>query len=104
MIGNVLPCQKCSINYKDHLKINPLTDKDLENRDSLINWWLKIHNLVNLSLGKQIISKNSFLDYYNNVYNEDENTNVNMTRFIVCICIIIILLILFRKVLLKIKY
>ena len=49
----VIPCSICGNNYKDHLKIAPLTDKILSNKKEFIEWGIKMHNLVNLSNNKQ---------------------------------------------------
>lgn len=51
---NVLPCKFCRDSYKDFVtkeKETILTDKDLENRESLTKFVFKIHNRVNKKLG-----------------------------------------------------
>ena len=44
-LANILPCEKCRYNYKQHLISNPLTNKILSNKDLLLNWIIQIHNL-----------------------------------------------------------
>ena len=68
-LGDILPCTKCRINYKNHILNNPLNDKILNNKDNLINWIVKIHNL---SHGK-IIDKNKLINYYNSKYKLKNN-------------------------------
>lgn len=52
----VLPCAKCRLNYRKHLAEVPLTDEVLANRHNLLEWTINIHNRVNQSLGKPILS------------------------------------------------
>lgn len=55
-IGNILPCYKCSKNYKTHLQTNPLTELILNNKTNLENWVVSIHNQVNQLNQKNTIS------------------------------------------------
>jgi len=50
-VGPVLPCMKCSMNFKKHLDELPI-DGYLENTDRLFAWTVKLHNLVNKENGK----------------------------------------------------
>lgn len=52
-LGNVLPCRHCrdSYNYFVRNGDTALTDKDLENRDSLVKWLYRVHEAVNRKLG-----------------------------------------------------
>ena len=62
----ILPCPACCDNYASHyrrLSINPY----LNNRDSLFEWLLKIHNFVRKYLYQPEISPDRLLSkYYNN--------------------------------------
>jgi hypothetical protein len=100
LIGNILPCQKCGANYYDHLKLTPLTDTILKNRDNLLDWWLKIHNYVRVSTNKKSITKDNFINYYNKKYDVSES-NQGMIRNIIYICIIILLIVWFKDLLFK---
>jgi hypothetical protein len=54
-LWKVIPCKKCSVHYKRHLKELPLEGGStdfLENNKSLFKWTVNIHNIVNESLGK----------------------------------------------------
>jgi len=101
-VADVLPCQKCSHNYMDHLKLNPLKDDDLLNRDKLLEWWIKMHNLVNMSLNKEMMSKKSYMDYYNRMYDEGW-CNRSMVRNVIYMCIIILIVIWFREILFRVE-
>jgi|TARA_B100000902_G_C26959195_1_gene739654 hypothetical protein len=51
-LRNVLPCHYCRQNLKKNLKMLPLTNADLKNRDRFSRWVYKLHELVNTMLGK----------------------------------------------------
>tara|TARA_B100000575_G_scaffold288338_1_gene288182 strand:- start:944 stop:1348 length:405 start_codon:yes stop_codon:yes gene_type:complete len=80
-LAYILPCRKCRYNYKNHIKSYPLNDKILSNKNNLIDWIVKIHNL---SMGKKI-TKKSMLNYYINQY---KNTNNNLYIYIYIIIIL----------------
>lgn len=48
----ILPCRYCRQNLKKNLKMLPLTNADLKNRDRFSRWVYKLHELVNTMLGK----------------------------------------------------
>lgn len=47
LLGPVLPCQKCSANYKAHA--SELDERHLRSRHTLIRWVFDVHNRVNES-------------------------------------------------------
>ena len=51
-LRNVLPCRYCRQNLKKNLKMLPLTNAELKNRDRFSRWVYKLHELVNTMLGK----------------------------------------------------
>lgn len=62
-IGNVLPCSKCVKNYTRHFSELPIDDF-LESRDSLFNWTVKLHNIVNMENSKPLWDIQDARDYY----------------------------------------
>ena len=88
-LANILPCEKCRYNYKNHIKSNPLNDDILCNKNNLIEWIVKIHNL---SMGKKI-TKKSMLNYYNNQY---KGTNFFIYIFFFIIIILFILIQIYK--------
>ena len=52
-LKNVLPCKYCRDNLKKNLKMLPLTNKDLKNRDKFSRWMFKFHELINTMLRKK---------------------------------------------------
>ena len=59
----LIPCPVCRVHYADNLKKNPI-DPFLDNRTDLVNWTVKLHNKVNLDLGKPTITTEQFLKAY----------------------------------------
>jgi hypothetical protein len=55
-LGTVLPCNKCKLNYLKHLEKHPLDDTVLASRTNLIKWLIDIHNEVNKSTGKRVLT------------------------------------------------
>jgi hypothetical protein len=67
-IGKMLPCQKCRHNYDIHIQKKPLTMNTLKSRDSLLLWWIDIHNMARMTLDKKHITLDNFIYYYKNCY------------------------------------
>lgn len=53
MFGRILPCYKCSVNYVRHVSEMPI-DTYLKNPQTLFNWTVSLHNVVNRELGKPV--------------------------------------------------
>lgn len=56
-IGNMIPCIFCRSSYKRHLIDYPV-EKHLQNKSSLCDWVIKIHNIVNASINKKLLTYN----------------------------------------------
>lgn len=52
-IALVIPCATCRTHLQQHYREVPIQGY-LKGRDSLFEWSVKLHNLVNQSLGKQV--------------------------------------------------
>jgi ASC-1-like (ASCH) protein len=52
-MGDVLPCKYCRDSYKKFISsgVTELTNNDLKDRNSLTNWFYRVHNAVNDKLG-----------------------------------------------------
>jgi hypothetical protein len=66
----VIPCSICKKNYMRHLKEHPI-DNFLENRKTLFEWVVDIHNLVNVETGKKPMSYDIALKKYGEVYKKN---------------------------------
>ena len=65
---NILPCEKCSSNYKDHIHKYPI-DNHLDSKTSLIQWLIDIHNITNIQLGKPTLSPLEEINEYKSKIN-----------------------------------
>jgi hypothetical protein len=93
-LSNVLPCQKCRNHFKLNLQKYPLdVNTVLNNKHNLLTWLLTIHNEVNISLGKKVIT---FDEMINNINNPNLTTLSNFydIRLFIIILLIILILIL----------
>ena len=55
-LSDVIPCILCRNNYVKHLKEYPINNNVLKNKQNLMAWGIKMHNLVNIENGKKEIS------------------------------------------------
>jgi len=58
----LLPCPICREHLKDHLRKNPL-GPHLDRRDDLFKWTVVLHNEVNKSLNKPILTELEAIQY-----------------------------------------
>lgn len=66
-LKHVLPCKYCRINFRKNLKVVPLTDKALKNRNNFSRWMYNIHEHINTMLGKKSgLTFNQVRDRYEN--------------------------------------
>jgi len=113
----VLPCSICSKHFSENLKILPLSPTVLESRDNLIKWCIDIHNIVNKSKNKPVISyddayknmntnticvekfetKNTLLHSDNTENFTDNNENNILCYLLPILCILIIIAIVYKK-------
>src|SRR4051812_10795139 len=63
-LKDLLPCQKCRYNFDYHLQRHPLTNDILSSRNKLINWLIDIHNDINISTDKPVLTYDQVRDIY----------------------------------------
>tara|TARA_Y100000996_G_scaffold15300_1_gene11732 strand:+ start:234 stop:692 length:459 start_codon:yes stop_codon:yes gene_type:complete len=68
----VLPCGICKDNYKSNLHKYPLLQY-LDSKKTLVKWFVKIHNEVNLELGKSEMQYEKVIEKYKKMYETCEN-------------------------------
>ena len=61
-IPYIIPCHKCSANFKKNLVELPLTEEIFQSRDYLLDWTIDMHNLVNKELGKPVLTYMEAMD------------------------------------------
>lgn len=88
--GKVIPCEKCRVNFSKHLAMYPLTDNTLASKENLIKWFIDIHNSVNETTNKKVLTYDECIEQFNGMY-EQRSTHTN----ILLLVIILIILILF---------
>lgn len=65
-LAELIPCPICRTHYVEHCKKNPI-EPFLDSRANLSDWTLKLHNQVNLSLGKPTLTREQFLKAYSDM-------------------------------------
>ena len=70
-LKNILPCMICKEHYKKFMKQNPISPY-LDNKKSLINWVLELHNHANVITGEKIWTLEELQNHYNNIYQNRE--------------------------------
>lgn len=74
----LLPCESCKLNYKNELKMFPLSPA-LNNKQSLNEWLTKLHNSVNARLKKTVMTPEQVLQYVFEKSQKDLNPQHNDT-------------------------
>jgi len=92
-LSNVIPCQKCSNNFKKNLNDYPI-DNSLDNRESLSKWLIDIHNSVNQELNKPILDYNTAIDLYPI---KQSNLNNKYYKFLILLFILISIYFILKK-------
>ena len=64
-LTGVLPCEMCRDNLKRHLTHAPPDKALAEGRDSLFDWTVRLHNIVNRETGKDAIDVRTARLVYN---------------------------------------
>lgn len=64
-IEHILPCEKCSVNYKKHIAELPI-DNYLENKDTLFSWVIQMQNKVNKVTNKPLLDEKKIKEKYIN--------------------------------------
>ena len=91
-LGAVLPCYKCSVNYKKHIEDLPINNY-LDSTNKLFEWTVKLHNIVNKELGKKEITVDeAFKIHTNNMKCSDNNKNYKDAIFITVIVALLLII------------
>ena len=90
-LHHVLPCYQCSQHYENHLKKYPLTNKIMSDRHNLVEWLILIHNEVNISLNKPVVTTEEVIQIYNQKIHDTRYNNTYTEYIPYCVFIIIIL-------------
>lgn len=112
LLQNVLPCDKCKINYASHLKLHPLDAKVMSSRLNLMMWLVDIHNEVNKLNNKPMVDyatainniikeHDKVLHGANNNYINSSYVSITVLSFIILVMVIIFIIARLGEKLLK---
>lgn len=91
----VLPCESCKEHFTDNIKKYPLTDQILRSKDLLCKWLIDIHNSVNMSTGKRVLTYQQVFDIYTSIYDENKK-NYKLLYLLFFSILIILIIYIFR--------
>jgi len=98
-LKNILPCPKCAKHYEENLKVLPLTDDILDDKEKFIKWLIDMHNRVNVSNGKPEMeyteARKSIEKPY--LYYKNKNNNNNTHYLLIIIILIAVIIYLYYK-------
>jgi|TARA_Y100000389_G_C17158166_1_gene363004 hypothetical protein len=89
-----IPCELCRNHYTQHLQKHPLLP-NLSNKDFLVKWGIDLHNEVNKSLNKRVLSYEEVMNYYKEEYRKSDseyNTSYFKAYWYTSIIVILILI------------
>ena len=103
-LKNILPCPKCAKHYEENLKVLPLTDDILDDKEKFIKWLIDVHNRVNVSTGKPEMEYNEARKsiekpylYYKNNNNNNKNNNNNIHYLLIILILVAVIIYLYYK-------
>lgn len=105
LLQDILPCEVCQDNYKDHLNKYPLSDNVFQSKENLVNWLIDIHNCVNKMNNSKIYNYDEATQILKQIQQENLqqcNPTIKTQQnyfllVIIAICIIIIYYLLSKK-------
>ena len=65
-LKDVIPCEICKKHYRTHIHKHPLSPH-LDRRADLIQWVIDVHNVVNASLNKTMLTTPEVMEIYKNI-------------------------------------
>ena len=63
-LGAVIPCETCRKHFSKYLKENPIMDRNLESKSTLILWLFNANNAVNENMGLNLLTFDGFVEKY----------------------------------------
>ena len=104
--SKVIPCILCRNHFQENLKKFPIINH-LQNRDTLVNWLIDMHNIVNKKLGKSVVNNQEIIQKFNDIYTKSYQCPRNkgfynkfktpLLLLFLLINIIVLLIVCFRK-------
>jgi hypothetical protein len=75
-LANLIPCPVCRDHYTVHLQKFPISPH-LDKRADLFRWTVQLHNEVNKSIGKPVVSEAEAIQFYKRIGARDKTTVIN---------------------------
>lgn len=96
-LKNILPCEKCRNHYKENIEKFPISQA-LTSRSNFIKWVIDIHNSINKTHGKKVLTYDEGLyEMKKNVFGEEYTIYQPKYYFIFGMVLSIIILWSLRK-------
>ena len=80
-IPNILPCSICSNHFKENLLKYPLTDEVMSDKMKLFYWSVDMHNEVNKSQNKKIVTYEEALELVINNFKTNDVNDINDNKY-----------------------
>tara|TARA_B110000902_G_scaffold247189_1_gene303053 strand:+ start:410 stop:838 length:429 start_codon:yes stop_codon:yes gene_type:complete len=97
LIKTILPCGLCAFNYKTHLQQHPLTDEIMSNKNKLISWGIKMHNLVNIDNNSKVYSDDEAIKHIIKEKACQKERNINFEYLLIPVIVIALIIIVYYK-------
>lgn len=65
-LKDVIPCESCRKHYAKNIQNYPITP-NLDSKRKLVEWLIQIHNQVNMSLNKPVLTTKQVLEIYQTI-------------------------------------
>ena len=75
-LAQLLPCPVCRGHYAEHLQKYPISPH-LDKRADLFRWTVNLHNEVNKTLGKAVMSEIQVIYFYKRIGTRDKSPVIN---------------------------
>jgi Erv1 / Alr family len=75
-LGNLIPCPVCRNHYAVHIQKFPISPH-LDKRVDLFRWTVQLHNEVNKSLGKAVLTETEVIYYYKRLGARERSPVIN---------------------------
>ena len=75
-LGHMIPCPTCREHYAVHIHKFPISPH-LDKRVDLFRWTVNLHNEVNKSLGKPVLSEMEVIYYYRRIGAREKSPVIN---------------------------
>ena len=98
-LQSILPCEKCRVNFEEHISKFPITNY-LDNQETILDWLILINNEVNKKINMPSVTKENIKKKY---FNKSSSSGYNVKKILIIIGILICVGIVSYKVIINKK-